>query len=87
MAARIASQHYASSEDIKEYKIENIVPVISQSLDNMELGAPPIAAPRQSWQDRGVICVALFGYDPVIPPDLPAELEMQAKKAGVKIFV
>ncbi|MDI9847550.1 hypothetical protein QM467_05680 [Rhodoblastus sp. 17X3] len=29
----------------------------------------------------------LFGYDPVLPPDLPAELEMQAKKAGVKIFV
>lgn len=87
MAARIASQHYASSEDIKQYKIENIVPVISQWLDNIELGAPPIAALAKAGKIEAVICVALFGYDPVIPPDLPAELEMQAKKAGVKIFV
>jgi hypothetical protein len=87
VSARIASQHYAASEDIKYNNIESMVPVISQWLDDIERGAPPISALAKAGKIEAVIWVALFGHASVTPPDLPAELEMRAKKAGVKIFI
>ncbi|WP_374545008.1 hypothetical protein [Rhodoblastus sp.] len=85
--AHFAPQHYASSEDIKDTNIENIVAVISQWLDNIERCAPPTATLVKAGKIEAVIWVALFGYDPVIPPELPVELEIRAKKAGVKVFI
>lgn len=38
--ARIASQHFASSEDIKYDNILNIVPVLAQWLHEIESGPP-----------------------------------------------
>ncbi len=84
---RIASKHFASSEDIKYDNIKYIVPVLSQWLDEIESGAPPITGLAKEGKLEAVLWVAIFGHDEVATPSLPAELDMRAKEAGVQILI
>jgi hypothetical protein len=85
--ARIASKHYASSEDIKYEDIDEIVPVVSQWLSEIENESPPISALTKAGKVEALLWVAIFGYDAVAMPALPAELDRRANQAGVKILI
>lgn len=85
--ARIASRHYASTEDIKCDNIGDIVPVLSQWLDDIESGAPPIMTLAKTGKIEAFLWVAIFGYGEVATPDISAELDKRAKQAGVRILL
>ena len=87
VTARIAQQHYASSEDEKYENIEDVAQVLSQWLDEIENDAPPIKALAESGKINAVLWVAIFGHDEIATPALPAELDTRAKQAGVKILL
>ena len=85
--SRIASRHYASSEDTTYDNIEKIIPVIARWLEDLERGAPPVSALAKEGKVEAVIWVAVFGYDEIATPILSDELELRAKKAGVQILI
>jgi hypothetical protein len=87
VTARIAQQHYASSEDEKYENIEDIAYVLSQWLDEIEGGQPPISALANAGKIAALLWVAIFGRDQIATPALPAELDTRAKRAGVGILL
>ena len=83
----LASRHFASSEDAKYDNIENIALALSQWLDEIENGAPPIAQLAKEGGLEAVLWIAIFGYDEVATPILSEELDARAKKVGVQILI
>jgi hypothetical protein len=85
--AHIASKHYASSDDIKYDDVNQIIQVLSQWLDKIESGAPPITRLAKEGKIEATLWVAIFGNDEVATPILPEEIDARAKKAGVQILI
>jgi hypothetical protein len=87
VAARIATRHYASSADTKYDDIDKIEPVLSQWVDDIERGAPPILALAIAGKVDAVLWISIFGHDEVPTPALPNELVARAKQAGLEILI
>lgn len=86
-AGRVFGRHYASFEDVETSDANEIVPIISQWLNEIDAGEPPIAKLANSGMIEAVLWIAIICRSPVNSPKIPEELTAQAKKLGVKVLV